>query len=224
MVPVLALTVFALLLSRVMRAPAGTWRYVLGAAAAALVGSQLLPEGNAWRADVAGSARVLFWVGLGLAPVAAYAVVLRALRQRTGATDAVRPTAPSARGLVQFADDAALAAETAAALMVDTETARRGERLSLGWRGADGALEGHLRLRLDGDLVEIEMLRVAPKVRRRGVGAGLLQAGESEAAVRGARRIGALVGDWQTPEFFERAGYGAQAGAGPRRRWMEKAL
>lgn len=227
MVQVAALTLFALLLARVMRAPPGTWRYVLAAAAFALVASQLLPSGNAWRADVAGSARALFWIALGLAPVAAYAVVVRGLRRRTGADQALGAPAPP-RGLVRFDDDAALSADTAAALEADTRAAVPCAALSLGWRGDGGALDGHLRLRLSGELAEVEMMRVAPQARGRGVGRALLRAGEAEAAARGARRIGATVGDWQAPGFFERAGFASDApqdlGGGRRRRWMEKSL
>jgi len=226
-VQVAALTIFALLLARVLRAPAGAWRWVLGVAAAALIGSQLLPASNAFRADVAGSARTLFWVGLGLAPLAAYAVVLRKLRRRAGADAGLAPR-PSPRGLVQFPEDAALAADTAAALAGETAAALTGAPVSLGWRGEDGALEGHLRLRLRGDRAEIEMLRVAPGARGRGVGRDLLRAAEREAGERGARRIGALVGDWQAPEFFARSGFAADAahdlGGGVRRQWMEKPL
>lgn len=227
MVQVVALTVFALLLARVLRSPPGAWRWVLGGAAAVLVGSQLLPEGSSFRADVASSGRTLFWIALGLAPVAAYAVAVRGLRRRAGTDTGLAPR-PSPRGLVQFPQDATLAAETAMALAEEAAAALPGARVSLGWRGGDGSLEGHLRLRLCGDRAEVEMLRVAPNARGRGVGRDLLRAGEREAAAQGARRIGALVGDWQAPGFFASAGFTADAphdlGGGMRRRWMEKAL
>jgi len=222
---VAALTVFAVLLARVAGAPRGSWRYVLGAAALALAASQTLPEGNAFRADVAGSARTLFWVGLGLIPVAAYAVLVRRLRRRSG-SDAADPP-PRPQGLVQFADDDALAADTAAGLAAETG-AMQGDPVSLGWRAADGSLAGHLRLRIRGDAAEIEMLWVEPGQRRRGVGSALLHAAEGEAAARGARTSGALVGDWQAPGFFKCAGYSSGEahclGAGRSRAWMEKRL
>jgi ribosomal protein S18 acetylase RimI-like enzyme len=227
---VLSLTAFALLLARMLRAPAGSWRYIVAAAVAVLAGSQLLPAGNAFRADVAGSARGLFWLGLAAIPVALYAGWLRRLRQRTGVDTALRGGADVARphGLVQFRQDATLAAETRAALETETDAAAPGDRLSLGWRGDDGALLGHLRLRVAGNAAEIEMLRVAPEARRQGIGAALLRAGEGEAASRGASRIGALIADWQVPDFFAAAGYAegpAHAiGGGRHRRWMEKAL
>lgn len=226
MVQVAAFTLFALLLARLVGAPRGSWRYVLGAAAAVLVVSQALPEGNAFRQDVAGSARALLWIGLAAAPIAAYAVVLRGLRRRTG-VDAP-PQAAHPEGLVQFPDDAALSADTGTALVAETEAALSGERVSLGWRAEDGGLAGHLRLRLRGDVAEIEMLRVEPDRRGRGVGAALVRAAELEARARGARRIGLLAGDWQAPEFFAREGYAAGAahdlGGGRTRRWLEKAL
>jgi ribosomal protein S18 acetylase RimI-like enzyme len=214
---VLSATAFVLLAARLLGAPRGTWRYVLAAAALALAASQLLPQGNPYRGEVAGWARASLWIALALVPVGLYALWLRSLRRQAGlGAPEAAPSRP--RGLVQFDDDAALAAETAAALAAEAP----GARLSLGWRGADGALEGHVRLRIAGEAAEIEMLRVAPHARRRGVGAALLRAAEGEATARGARRIGAVVGEWQVPEVFARAGY-ADGGA-TTRRWMEKPL
>jgi len=226
MFQVLAAAVFAILLARVVRAPAGTWRWVVGAAGAALVASQLLPEGNIWRQDVAGSTRMLFWLGLGLAPVAAYAVVVAAVRRRVGTAAGLAEPAPPPRprGLVRVDSDAALAAETAAASAAEDAAARSGARLSLGWRGEDGAMEGHVRLCVAGGLAEVEMLRVAPPARRRGVGRALLRAAEGEARALGALRIGALVGFWQAPGFFAALGYAAAGGDAGGRRWMEKPL
>ncbi len=216
MVAIAAIAVFALVAARALGAPPGTWRYVLAAVGLAAAASQLLPAGNPYRADLAGWARVGFWVGLGLIPVAAYALWVRGLRRRSGVDAPVAEIRPL--GLVQFSEDGALAAETAAALAAETP----GTRVSLGWRGAAGALDGHLRLRVAGALAEVELLRVAPEARGRGVGSALLRAAEGEAAARGAARIGAVVADWQAPGFFVRAGYGAAA-PGPRR-WMEKPL
>lgn len=228
MFQVVSLAVFALLVARLLRAPAGSWRWIAAAAVAVLAGSQLLPEGNAFRADVAGSLRSLFWVGVAAIPVAAYAVMIRRLRRRTGAIGTAPAPTTRPRGLVQFSDDSALAAETAAALAGEAAAALPGDRLSLGWRDEDGTLAGHLRLRIADGAAEIEMLRVSPTVRRQGIGAALLRAGEGEAAARGAARIGALVADWQAPGFFAGAGYAAApphlVGGGLERRWMEKAL
>jgi ribosomal protein S18 acetylase RimI-like enzyme len=229
MFAVLSLTLFALLLARLLRAPAGTWRYILAAAAVVLLGSQLLPAGNAFRADVAGSLRTLFWLGLAAIPVGFYAAWVRRLRQRSGVDEARKPASgPRPQGLVQFPRDEALAAETGDALAAEAAAVLPQERLSLGWRDAQGALAGHLRLRLAGDAAEIEMLRIAPEARGQGIGASLLRAAEGEARARGAARIGALVTDWQAPGFFERAGFvGAEAhglGRGQQRRWMEKTL
>jgi predicted N-acetyltransferase YhbS len=226
--PVLAFTAFALLMARVVRAPAGTAAWIVGAAAAVLAASQLLPEGNPWRADVAGSSRTLLWIGAGLAPVVAYAVVLRGLRQRLGTDAALAAGRPHPTGLVRIVDDDALAAVSRAALDADADLARGGARLSLGWRGTAGDLCGHVRLRTGPGIAEIEMIRVEPGARRGGVGGALLRAAEGEARAAGASRIGALVGDWQAPDFFARAGYaeagGHALGVERRRAWMEKSL
>jgi GNAT superfamily N-acetyltransferase len=220
MAQVVALTLFALILARALGAPRGTWRYIVGAAGLALLASQFLPAGNPYRAEVAGSARLALWLGLAATPVGAYALWVRSLRRRSGVDAPV--AAPRPRGLVQFAEDGALAADTAAALAVEAP----GARVSLGWRGGTGALEGHLRLRVAGDLAEVELLRVAPEARGQGVGGALLRAAEGEARARGATRIGAAVAGWQSPDFFARAGYlrhGSEPADGARR-WMEKPL
>ncbi len=226
MVQVASLAVFALLLARLVGAPRGTWRYVLGAAAAALLASQLLPAGNAFREDVAGSAGTLFWIGLGLIPVAAYAVVLRQLRRRSGVDLPALARHPA--GLVQFTDDAALAADTAALLEARTEAALPAEHVSFGWRDEAGALMGHLRLRLAGDLAEIEMLRIEPGPQGPRIAAALLDAATALARERGAQRLGALVGDWQEPGAFAAAGLAQTArlpaGHGRSRDWMERLL
>lgn len=222
MTAVVAVTVFALLLARVVRAPRGAWRPILAAAGLALAASRLWPEGAAYRVEVAEAARVGFWLGLAAIPVGFYALWVRALRRRAGSAAPPPPSRP--RGLVQFDADAGLAAETAAALAAEAP----GERLSLGWRGADAGLEGHVRLRVADETAEIEMIRVAPEARRRGLGGALLRAAEAEATARGARRIGAAVGAWQAPGFFAACGYAAPAGQGGptagARAWMEKTL
>lgn len=223
MFQVASLTLFAFLLARVLRAPRGTWRFILGAAALVLAASQLLPEGNAFREDVAGSAGTLFWIGLGLVPVAAYGVVVWHVRRRTGVDAPAAPSHP--RGLVQFPEDAALARETAAALAA---AAPPTQHVSFGWRAEDGALVGHLRLRRTGDLAEIEMLHVDPAHRRQGIATALLAAATGEAARAGASRCGALVGDWQVPAVFAASGFAPgpalPAGDGHSRLWLEKPL
>lgn len=222
MTGVVAATVCALLAARILGAPRGTWRYVLAAAALALAASQLLPEGAAYRREVSEAARLALWLGIGAIPVGFYALWVRSLRRRAGGR-APAPAPSRPRGLVQFGEDAGLAAETAAALAAEAP----GVRLSLGWRGPDASLEGHVRLRVAGEAAEIEMIRVAPGARRRGLGGALLRAAEGEATARGARRIGAVVGDWQAPGFFAACGYAAPAGGGSGaggRVWVEKAL
>ena len=215
MAAVLALAALALVLARVA-GRRGAWPWVLGAVVAVMLAAQALPPGHPFRAGTAAWGRNLLWVGLGLIPVGAYALWVRDLRRRTGVDDAP-PAAP--RGLVQFPRDAALAAETAAALLAEAP----GARLTLGWRDETGALAATLRLRLNADLAEVELFHVAPEARGQGLGARLLKAAEREAAIRGAARIGALVAPWQGASIFHRAGYrpGGEAGG---RRWLEKAL
>lgn len=193
------------------------WGPALLGAALIMLSTLLLPAGHPRRIETAAWAQVLFWLALAAAPIWAYALWVRKLRRRTGVDDA--PSAAVPRGLVQFPRDAELAAETAAALLAEAP----GARLTLGWRDEAGALQATLRLRLQADLAEVELFRVAPEARRQGLGARLLQAAEREAAIRGAARIGALVAPWQGASAFRRAGYlpGDEAGG---RLWLEKAL
>lgn len=201
MVRIAAFTLFALLLARVMRAPAGTWRWILGGAAAVTLGAQLLPEGNAFREDVRGSLGALFWVGLGLLPVAAYALVIRRIRLRTGVDADLRPARPT--GLVLVEDDAALAADTAGACAAEAGA----ETLSVGWRDEAGAMAGHARLRLAAGTAALETLWVAPPVRGRGIGARLLAQAEAEARERGAGRLVATALGPAAESFLMRRGF-----------------
>jgi [ribosomal protein S18]-alanine N-acetyltransferase len=214
MVQILSLAVFAILLARVVRAPRGTWRWIVAAAVAALAASQLLPSGNAFREDVRGSLDTLFWLGLALLPVAGYALVIRAIRQRTQAvgTEAVsaRPT-----GLVLIPEDGLLARDTEAAIAEESGSAT--ERVSIGWRDDGGALVGHARLRLHRDLADLELLWVAPGSRGRGIGGRLVAQAAAEARRRGARALLAAVEAGGGPAYLARHGfrpYGSLAGAG----------
>ena len=226
---IVTLALLALGLARLVRAPRGTWRYILAAAVLAALGSQLLPAGHPFRADVAASARNLGWVGLALIPVAAYALGIRWLRRRTGAD--AGPAAPRhPTGLVRIAEDAALAADTEAALTAEAAAVPGAApaTLSLAWRAEDGSLAGHLRMRQTAGTAEILALRVAPPHRRRGIGGRLLAAAEAEARARGARRMAVAPFSWQAPGFFARAGYRTAAeralGGGLSRLWMERDL
>lgn len=227
MVQVLSLTIFALLAARVLRAPRGSWRLIVGAAVLVLFATQLLPAGHPLRADVAESSRSLFWVALALAPVVGYALLIRHLRRRSGA-DLPEAAPPRPVGLVQIPDDAALLAETRAALDrgAAEATGTAPETLSLGWRAADGELAGHLRMRLVAASAEIEVLHVGAEYRRAGIGTALVTAAAAEARARGAERLWAVVADWQTPGFFAGLDFrtlAEAAGAQPRR-WMERPL
>lgn len=211
MAALLALAVCALLLARLVRWRKA-WRWIAAALVAAILAAQLLPAGHPFRAEAAAWGKVAFWLGVAAVPIGFYAAWLRRLRRRTGA-DAPPPAQP--RGLVLFPKDAALAAETAAELLA----AAPGDRLTLGWRGAENALEGVLRLRFAGDLAEVELFRApAP-----ASAAALVAAAEREAMIRGAARIGVLAPPWQAEAPFLRAGFTPLAEAGGRR-WLEKRL
>lgn len=214
MAAVFALAVCGLVLARVARWR-GAWRWIGGGFLAMLLAAQLLPAAHPFRVEAAAWGRTLFWLAVAAAPIGAYAAWVRALRRRTG-VDAPPPPAPAGpRGLVLFPSDAALATETAGALLA----AAPGARTTLGWRGEDGALEGVLRLRLAGDLAEAELFR-APDPE---VAAVLVEAAEREAAAGGAARIGVLVAPWQSETPFLAAGYAPEGAAGGRR-WLEKRL
>lgn len=231
MVQITAVTLFALALARIVRAPRGAWRYILGVAVAAALATQFLPAGHPLRADVAESSQNLAWLAVAMIPVAAYGLWVRRLRLRTGVdrTEKQEQTAEHPRGLVQIRDDAVLVAETRAALDDMARSAGMGpDALSLGWRGENGALEGHLRLRLIGARAEVEMLHVAPEARGGGIGTALLTAAEGEAKTRGVRAIAASVGSWQAVPFFTANGYrpviDRETGSGQALHMLEKAL
>jgi GNAT superfamily N-acetyltransferase len=210
MLQVAFFTIFALLLARVMRAPRGTWRWILGAAAAVLAASQLLPAGNAFRENVRGSIDEAFWLAAVAVPVVGYALLVRQIRRRTGVA---RPASvPRRIGLVLVADDAALARDTVRLLAAEEGA----EMLSVGWRDPEGAMAGHARLRLGGELADLELLWVAPGERGRGIGGRLLAQAETEARERGAARLAATAGE-AGAGFLARRGfavYGRLEGAG----------
>jgi ribosomal protein S18 acetylase RimI-like enzyme len=204
---VASLTVFALLVARVVRAPGGTWRLILAAAGLAVAGAFLLPPESAFRQDIAESLNNLAWLGIALVPVGAYALVLARLRRRTGA-DSARAVSERPRGLVRIEGDARLIADTRAALELEAKALRdcKEEGFSLGWRAEDGQLVGHVRVRLECGLADVEMIWVRAEHRRKGIGSRLYGAAESELRTAGAERIVASVADWQVPGFFLRQG------------------
>jgi len=198
------LTLFALLLARVVGAPKNAWKLILIGAGFLTLGSQFLARGHPMRVDLVTTAQVGFWVGLAMIPVGIYAIFLRRLRRRTGA-DRLNDAKPRRTGLVRIDDDRALAADTRAAL--EDETPGGAGTMSLAWRDPDGALVGHIRLRRFAEAAEIETIRVAPDRRGDGIGGRLLSAAERELRADGVTRMLAAPGDWQAPEFFARAGY-----------------
>jgi len=211
MFTLLSVTVFLLLLARVLRAPVGVTWLILAVAALVLAGSQLLPPGTALREEVRASAVPLFWTGVVALPVAAYILMIRAIRRRTldGREARSGPT-----GLVLITEDAALARDTEAAIAA--ETGVPDERISIGWRDEAGALVGHARLHLRGPHAELDLLWVAPAARGRGIGARLIaQAGE-EARRRGARSLHATVPDPPAAACLAHHGFRAYAAADTR--------
>lgn len=223
MVLVLALTALAFVLARVLGAPRGVGRAILGAAAALVLLGPVLPEGHPLHTDF----RTLGWTAAVAAVVAAYALGVRSLRRRAAAR--VPEAREHAVGLVRIGDDAALAAETRAALEAEEARALGAPRpLSLAWRDAGGGLQGHLRLRERGETAEIELVLVAEGSRGQGIASRLLEAACAEAAARGLRRMAVAPGSWEAPDFFRRAGFAAVAehdlGGGLSRLRMERPL
>ncbi len=212
-----------------MRAPKETWRFIVAAAGFVVAGAFLLPPENAFRQDIAASVNNLAWLGLALVPVGAYALVLRRLRRRTGA-DGPRKASEHPRGLVRIVDDAALSRDTRVALDAETQalTGCKQESFSLGWRAEDGRLAGHVRVRLECGLADVEMIRVAAEDRRQGIGTRLWEAAEEELRAAGAERVVVCVADWQVPEFFGKLGFReiarVPAAGGKARRILEKVL
>jgi ribosomal protein S18 acetylase RimI-like enzyme len=231
---IVALVLLALAMSRLLRSPRGSWRYVLGAGVVAALATQLLPPGHPLRVDVAQSSRNLGWVALGLVPVAIYAFGLQRLRRRTGVARPASPARmgdrPILHGLVQIAEDAALVGETEAALGEDAGRAlgRAPQARSLGWRTDEGALVGHLRLVVLAETCEILLLRVAEGHRRQGIGSTLLQGAEDLAREAGAGRMLVRAGSWQDRAVLARVGYRQvwerEIGPGLMWSWLEKEL
>ena len=188
MLQLVALTLFALLLARVLRrAAAGLRRDPRARRALAAAASQLLPAGHALRIDV-GAVGAARWAGslLVLAPVAAYA--LRDLRC-AGAPGPTRDrAAPHPRAWCSSPTTRPSPPTPRAAL----GRGRRGRgRRAAPSRSAGAARTGRWTgtcgCALDGELAEIEMLRVAPGHAARASAAALLAAAEGEARARGAR-------------------------------------
>lgn len=218
MLPILALAIAAVLLGRVAGAPRGTWRFVVVGAGVLIAATQMLPSGHGLRVDLGFWIRWFGWGAIAALPVLGYAVVLRGLRRRA----VPAPVAAVARpeGLVLVPEDAALVAQTRAAL----EAEAPGAALSLGWRSATGEMVGHLRMRLCDGLVEIETLWVAQAARGAGIGARLLGAAEDEARAREVPRMAVALAGGQRREIFVAAGYGVVFEREPGMAWLEKEL
>jgi ribosomal protein S18 acetylase RimI-like enzyme len=80
----------------------------------------------------------------------------------------------------------------------------------------DGAIVGAVIAAFDGWRGNFYRLAVAPAVRRRGIGARLVAAGEERLRALGAPRVSALVAfeDSDARGFWEAVGYGADADIG----------
>jgi ribosomal protein S18 acetylase RimI-like enzyme len=211
---IVLLAAVALGISRVLRMPRGTWRYILGGAIALSAATQMLPSGHPLRADVAEASRNLGWLALGLVPVAIYAYMIRIARRRAGLADrgAAGQPPPAQRrpvGLVQIDDDQALARDTQRTLDEDVHVILRTTRetLSLAWRSEEGPLVGHLRCAFLGEGCEILQVWVERARRKQGIARRMVAAMEEEARARGATFFHARVGSWQTCGFFTALGF-----------------
>jgi predicted GNAT family N-acyltransferase len=91
----------------------------------------------------------------------------------------------------------------------------------------DGEVVGTCRLLVDGEVAKIGRMAVARSERRSGVGGRLLEAGETAARERGARRV-VLAAQVQAEPFYAEHGYRAAGQpfeeAGIEHIRMEKAL
>jgi GNAT superfamily N-acetyltransferase len=208
MVQVLSATVFLLLLARLLRMPAGSWRFIVSGAVLVLASSQLLPVGTPLREDVRGSLGALFWIALAALPVLGYGLLIRAIRRRT---DPARGDGTSARpqGLVMIPEDAALVRDTEAALA--RESQEPDTRISVAWRDDAGELAGHARTRIRGELAELELIWVEPSSRRQGIGSRLLDQSETEARLRGTTRILTTARTDEAARFLARRGFRSYA-------------
>lgn len=227
MIQILSLVAFGLLLARFARAPRGTSRFILAGGVALIAATQLLPEGNSYRSSVAASLRTFGWLALLLIPIGLYALGIRQLRRRSG-VDAPRAQGLRPTGLVQIAEDAGLRAETRARLDAQAgDAAGQGPwTRSLAWRAEDGSLVGHLALRGQADLAEIEMLHVDPAHRGKGIARTLCDAAAGEAQDMNMKAIGAWVANGDARTAFTRMGFDAVPPRAEARllRWMERNL
>lgn len=220
MVQVVSVTVFLVLLARLLGLPPSAWRVILGGAVLVLAGSQLLPPGTPLREDVRASSGALVWIVIAALPVLGYALIIRTIRRRTLPRE---PTdrADRPRGLVLIPDDAALARDTEAALAAEGPDPI--ERLSVAWRDEAGAVAGHARLRIRNGLAELELLWVAPGMRGRGIGSRLVAQAETEARLRGADTLAAEAWSEGAARFLARQGFRPFAALGARRQ-LQKPL
>ncbi len=76
----------------------------------------------------------------------------------------------------------------------------------LAW-GSDGTLAGGALARWWGTACELQQLWVADALRRRGIGAALMQKAEATAIERGCRLMYLDTFSFQAPEFYYRLGY-----------------
>jgi ribosomal protein S18 acetylase RimI-like enzyme len=76
----------------------------------------------------------------------------------------------------------------------------------------DGLIVGLLELKIDQGVARLESLLVGSEQQGKGIGSGLVQAGEAWALQNGAHKITLETGqNWSAKKFYEKLGYGVRA-------------
>ena len=192
----------AYLYARATDAPEA-WRKMLGAVSAALfvlayIGSALGTE------QLDGRLKFVITMGLLGVLVVIYRKGLRALRRRIAPPVVAQNT--STPSLAVIPQDTALAQDVAV-LAAEDGVAPPPAPFSLLKRDQEGNIQATCRAQLDGPLVCLSGLWVAPTMRRKGEGRGLVTALLEEARTRGAEHATATTSTHEAAAFLEALGF-----------------
>ncbi len=191
----------------------------------AAVAAAILSLDAGFRAQMGQSLVAAFWLALAAVPILGYVVLLRRLRRRAQPEEAPQPA-----GLRLIEDDAALTADSLAAIRAESAAQPGFEResFSVAWKDETGTVRGAVQVIRVMELAELRTLHVDPDWRGRGLARDLLQGAEYEARARGARHARLGTYSWQAPGLYEKLGWREvarfPAGSGTHRIEYEKAL